>query len=53
MTLDYRFTAERWPGWLRPLWLRGRAAIVEQSLSGTDSRITDYRIIVNYPWTLK
>lgn len=53
LTLDYRFSAARWPDWLRPLWLRGRAAIVEQSLSGTDSRITDYRIIVNYPWTLK
>jgi len=50
LTLDYRFSAERWPQWLRPLWIRARAAYLEQSAGGN---VTDYRIIVNYPWDLK
>jgi hypothetical protein len=50
LTLDYRFSAARWPEWVRPLWIRARAAYLEQSTGGNT---TDYRIIVNYPWTLK
>lgn len=46
MTLDYRFSAARWPAWARPLWLRVRAAHVDQGAAGD---IDDYRIIVNYP----
>ena len=48
LTLDYRFTAKRWPEWARPFWVRGRAAYVDQ---GADGHIQDYRIIVNYEWT--
>jgi len=48
LTLDYRFTAKRWPEWARPFWVRGRAAYVDQ---GVDGHIQDYRIIVNYEWT--
>jgi hypothetical protein len=50
MTLDYRFSASHWPEWVRPLWIRGRAAYLDQSAAG---HTTDFRIIVNYPWTLK
>ena len=50
LTLDYRFTATSWPEWVRPLWVRARAAYLDQSASG---HTTDFRIIVNYPWTLK
>jgi outer membrane porin, OprD family len=47
LTLDYRFSAQSWPEWARPLWLRGRAAYVGM---GADGYIQDYRIIVNYDW---
>jgi hypothetical protein len=50
MTLDYRFSAKSWPQWAQPLWIRARAAYVDQSAAG---HTTDYRIIVNYPWSLK
>ena len=50
MTLDYRFTDSRWPSWARPLWLRARAAYVDQGAAGDT---TDYRLILNYPWVLK
>lgn len=50
VTLDYRFTAKTWPQWVQPLWVRARAGILETSGVG---RTTDYRVIVNYPWTLK
>jgi hypothetical protein len=50
LTLDYRFSAKRWPQWVQPLWIRARAAYLDQSAGG---HTTDYRIIVNYPWTLK
>lgn len=46
LTVDYRFQAARWPAWARPLWLRARAAYVDQGAAGN---ISDYRIIVNYP----
>ena len=50
MTLDYRFSAKSWPQWVQPLWIRARAAYLDQSASG---HTTDFRIIVNYPWSLK
>lgn len=50
LTLDYRFNAWSWPEWLRPLWFRASAAYLDQSASG---HTTDFRIIVNYHWTLK
>lgn len=50
LTLDYRFSAKSWPQSVRPVWIRARAGILEQSSAGTT---TDYRIIVNYPWTLR
>ncbi len=50
MTVDYRFTAARWPEWARPLWLRARAAYVDQGAAGETN---DYRIIINYPWVLR
>jgi len=46
LTLDYRFTAQRWPAWARPLWLRLRAVYVDQGAVGN---INDYRVILNYP----
>ncbi len=50
LTLDYRFSAASWPEWLRPLWLRARAAYLDQSAAG---HVTDYRVIVNYSWLFK
>lgn len=47
LTLDYRFTDKRWPEWLRPFWIRGRAAYVDMGSAGD---IQDYRIILNYEW---
>ena len=47
LTLDYRFTDARWPDWLRPFWIRGRAAYVDMRSAGD---IQDYRIILNYEW---
>lgn len=49
LTLDYRFTADRWPQGLRPLWIRARAGYITASTGNT----TDYRIIVNYPLVFK
>jgi hypothetical protein len=53
LTLDYRLNAPSWPEWARPIWIRARAADVERSLNGVDTRITDYRVIVNYSWVFK
>lgn len=47
LTLDYRFSDPRWPEWLRPFWIRGRAAYVDMRSAGD---IQDYRIILNYEW---
>ncbi len=47
MTLDYRFSDKRWPEWVRPIWIRGRAAYVDMR---SDGDVDDYRIIVNYDW---
>lgn len=49
-TLDYRFTDSIWPDSLKPLWLRARAARVEERLAGVTTVLTDYRIIANYEW---
>ena len=49
-TLDYRFTAKHWPDWLKPLWLRARAAHVEERLAGAVRVTNDYRLISNYEW---
>jgi hypothetical protein len=49
-TLDYRFGAERWPEWLRPLWLRLRYAYVDESTVGTTH---DVRVIANWEWVFK
>ena len=47
LTLDYRFSDQRWPEWARPFWIRGRAAYVDMR---SDGNIQDYRIILNYEW---
>jgi hypothetical protein len=49
-TLDYRFGAERWPDWLRPLWLRFRYANVDEPSVGTTH---DVRVIANWEWVFK
>jgi len=49
-TLDYRFTAEKWPGWAKPLWLRFRYAYVDESTVGTTN---DLRVIANWEWVFK
>ena len=47
-TLDYRFTSASWPEALRPLWLRARAARVEERFNGNNDVTMDYRIVLNY-----
>ncbi len=51
-TLDYLVANSvlDWPDWARPLWLRGRAALVDQYQNGTLTTIRDYRVILNYEW---
>jgi hypothetical protein len=51
-TLDYLFanSAIDWPQWLRPLWLRGRAALLDQYQNGSLTTVRDYRVILNYEW---
>jgi hypothetical protein len=51
-TLDYLFanSAVDWPKWLRPLWIRGRAALVDQYQNGALTTVRDYRVILNYEW---
>ncbi|HEX9184598.1 MAG TPA: OprD family outer membrane porin [Burkholderiales bacterium] len=52
-TLDYRFGDERWPDWLKPLWLRMRIARVEEESAGSTGVTTDFRLIANYEWVFK
>jgi hypothetical protein len=53
-TIDYRFKAQYWPEVLRPLWLRARAAYIDEDLVGGPTRTTkDYRFIVNYEWVFQ
>lgn len=51
-TLDYLFanSALDWPDWMRPLWLRARAALVDQFENGGLTTIRDFRVILNYEW---
>lgn len=51
-TLDYLVANSvlDWPDWARPLWLRGRAALVDQYQNGALTTIRDYRVILNYEW---
>jgi outer membrane porin, OprD family len=51
-TLDYLFanSALDWPRWLRPLWIRSRAALADQYQNGALATIRDYRVILNYEW---
>lgn len=51
-TLDFLFANSTvdWPGWMKPLWLRGRAALVDQFERGGMTTLRDYRIILNYEW---
>jgi hypothetical protein len=49
-TLDYRFTAEKWPAWAKPLWLRFRYAFVDESTVGNTH---DLRVIANWEWVFK
>lgn len=53
VTLDYRFTSDRWPAWAKPFWIRARAVRVEEDLAGSTAVTNDYRIIVNYEWVFK
>jgi hypothetical protein len=53
VTFDYRLSAERWPAWARPFWVRARAVRVEEDLAGVTAVTKDYRIIVNYEWVFK
>jgi hypothetical protein len=46
--LEYKFAAEPWPDWLKPLALRGRAGLVQENLNGRPSAINEYRLILNY-----
>lgn len=50
--LGYLFanSAVNWPDWMRPLWIRTRAALVDQYLGGSYTTIRDYCVILNYEW---
>ena len=52
-TLDYLFanSALPWPEAMRPLWIRARAALLDQfEPGGRFSTVRDYRVILNYEW---
>ena len=48
LDLEYKFAAEIWPDWLKPLALRGRAGLVQENLNGQPSASNEYRLILNY-----
>ncbi|MFN3892863.1 MAG: OprD family outer membrane porin [Beijerinckiaceae bacterium] len=48
LTVDYRFTDERWPEHLRPFWIRARTAQLWERLDGAEARTYDYRLVLNY-----
>lgn len=52
-TLDYRFAAADWADWLKPLWLRGRFARVEEKSAGGTGVTNDFRLIANYEVVFK
>jgi hypothetical protein len=51
-TLDYLFanSAHDWPAWLKPVWIRARAGLLDQYLGGSYTTVRDYRVILNYEW---
>ena len=52
-TLDYLFANSLlpWPEAMRPLWIRARAALLDQfEPGGGFSTVRDYRVILNYEW---
>lgn len=51
-TLDYLFanSALSWPDWMRPIWIRARAGLLDQFLNGSYTTVRDYRVILNYEW---
>lgn len=52
-TLDYRFTAPQWPDWAKPLWIRLRAAFLEDKFRNDTDVTKDYRVIINYEKAFK
>ncbi len=60
-TLDYRFTADYWSSYMKPLWIRARYAYVDEKYpigsskypAGQSVRTDDFRVIVNYEWVFK
>jgi hypothetical protein len=48
VTVDYRFSDERWPEALRPFWIRARTAQLWERLGGASARTHDYRLVLNY-----
>lgn len=53
LTADYRFTANTWPQWAQPLWLRSRWGRFEQRLGGVVDATSEYHLILNYTVTFK
>lgn len=53
LTADYRFTANTWPQWAQPLWLRARWGRFEQKLGGVVDITSEYHLILNYAVTYK
>lgn len=46
--LIYQVAPDAAPDWLRPLQLRGRMGLVDQTQNGITTYINDYRLILNY-----
>ena len=53
LDLEYAFSAETWPEWLKPLALRARAGLVQEDTNGRPSAISEYRLILNYELQFK
>jgi len=53
LDLTVQLASQSAPEWLKPLQLRGRAGYIDQFFGGTVTSITDYRLILNYEWTVK
>lgn len=53
LSVDYRFTADGWPQWAKPLWLRARTARFEQRLGGANTVTTEHHLILNYAFVIK
>lgn len=48
ITGDYRFSADTWPHWARPIRLRARWGRFEQRLGDIRDVTTEYHLILNY-----